>query len=126
MSSSKFFVGAKALTNNAGECSALVVFSAWIVSQIEEAGDVCSAPIVVHCGSTYVIGGFARKFKPQENIALAALVKRLWEKASQKLKLYLVWVKGHSNWHDNEHADSAAKCGVNAVYWDKLWTRRFV
>ena len=119
---SPHYIGARGLTNNTGEMSAVVEFLLWILSQ--PPGEI-DKPVVVHCDSKYAIGMLTGKFRARENIELARLLVHLWSLARDRHQLFVQWVKGHCQCHGNEFADKSAKRGCDISDACAWWTRPF-
>ena len=118
------FIGARSLTNNTAELSALVEFCLWALFGHEQGNDwISELSLVVHCDSKYVIDCVEGEFRPKENVTLSTLARHLWSGATKRLHLRIVWVKGHSGNSSNDKADEAAKKGCDkdkcSLWWDR-------
>ena len=116
------FVGARRLTNNTGELSAVIEFLLWALAETDSCQNhiLLDAPIVVHTDSTYVLGILVGKFRAPENRAISLLAVHLWQMARKRFEMHIVWVKGHNGHYGNECVDAAAKCGSDASC-QELW-----
>ena len=58
----RLFIGARKLSNNTGELSAVVEALLWLLAECEAAEMLSDLPAVLHTDSKYVIGILTKKF----------------------------------------------------------------
>jgi ribonuclease HI len=103
------WMGARELTNNTGELSAIGEAMLWL---LEEAPDDHNVPVHIRYDSEYAANMARGRWAVKSNEELAHTVQELTAKVMRTRSITWEHVYGHSGVHDNELADRAANLGA--------------
>ena len=102
------WLGARELTNNTAELSAIGETMVWLLEEADDGGEV---PVEIRFDSMYAANVAQGRWTPSSNEELAIKVQQLTEEVAKKRQLTWTHVYGHTGAHDNELADQAADLG---------------
>ena len=121
-SDERLYVGAKVLSNNTAELSAIIELCFWALATLESASS-SSFQFDVYSDSSYVVGLVNGKFAPKENIHISLLAVHMVQQVRRKTRMKVSWIKAHAGWWGNELADQAAKAGATPSNHAEFWIR---
>ena len=121
----RLFLGAKQLSNNTAELSAIIELSFYIFASLQ-AQDPARFEFTIYSDSSYVVGLVNGKFSPKENLHISLLAVHMVQQLRRLTRVNVCWIKAHAGLWGNELADRAAKAGATPSNHPEFWSRSIV
>ena len=120
----EYWVGATRATNNTAEMQAMFEAPSWLNSGIECKIFSSSTKVMITVDSLFVKGLIDEMFVARgENKAMAMLLCHLWKVVTEKVRLTIRWVRGHSGDVENTITDELADMGMRLEEMHRWWKR---
>ena len=114
------YLGARALTNNTGELSAMGNAMKWLLSEIEAGRLGDTEEVTITSDSLYAIQMVRGAWKAKSNKLMIWKLKELKKRLGEKMHVRLRWTKAHTKGETadafwNDRVDSLAKAGAKSL-----------